>query len=81
VSSESSTGGRYRFELRRVNLARRCYTFVNDIPTYYNACLTADIAVRMLGGDFVIWDNVERVILYDSRKIKFADLFPPADAK
>ncbi len=65
---------RYRWELRRVNTERRCFTFVHDLRTYSEACLYADVAVSLLGGDFVVWDNVERKALYDSRAIagKFA---------
>lgn len=50
---------RRRFELRRVDEERRVYRFVHDLRTYSEACLYADVAVRMLGGDFVVFDAVE----------------------
>lgn len=66
---------RYRWELRRVDTVKRCYTFVHDLRTYSEACLYADVAVRQLGGDFIVWDGVELRPIYDSRLMreKFED--------
>lgn len=66
---------RWRWWLMRVDLERQCYRFVHDIERYDAACLFADVAVRMLGGDFVVWDAEEKRPLYDSRKMrgKFTD--------
>lgn len=61
---------RYRWELRRVDHEARVYRFVHDLRTFYEAVLYSDTAVTMLGGDFVVWDNVEKKVAHDSRGIK-----------
>lgn len=69
---------RWRWWLMRVDLERQAYRFVHDIERYDEACLYADVAVRICGGDFIVWDSVETRPLYDSRKLaaKFADERP-----
>lgn len=62
---------RYRFELRNVDERERRYKYLNDLRTYSEACLYADVARHMMPDvHFVVWDNVERRILYDSRKLE-----------
>ncbi len=42
---------------------------MHDLLTYSEACLYADVGVHLLGGDFIVWDRVEKRPLYDSRKL------------
>ncbi len=60
---------RYRYHLRKVDDVKRTYRFIHDLRTYSEACLYADVGLAMMRGTmhFVVWDSVERKILYDSR--------------
>lgn len=60
---------RWRWWIMRVNPERRCYVFIHDVERYAWACLWADTAVSMLGGDVVVWDAHESKVLYDSRRM------------
>lgn len=54
----------------RVDTERRRYRFVEDVERYDWACLFADVAVQICGGDFIVWDAEEKRPLYDSRKMR-----------
>lgn len=58
---------RWRWWIMRVDTDARRYRFVHDVERYAWACLWADTAVSMLGGDFIVWDAHESRPLYDSR--------------
>lgn len=69
---------RYRFELRRVDVERRCYSFVHDLRTYSEAVLYADVAATMMPSlDFVVWDSMLLRVLHDTRKKRPA---PPCES-
>lgn len=65
-------GARERFEVRYVDETRRVYIYEEglDFRRYSDACLWADVAVQHRGGDWIVWDSVERRKLYDSRDLR-----------
>lgn len=68
---------RWRWWLMRVDLERQCYKFFHDVERYDEACLFADVAVRMgIGGDWIVWDGEKREpTAYDTRKLRAAGKF------
>ena len=58
---------RARYEIRGVDAERRRYFFLDDQRRYDDACLVADMARHLFRHHVVVWDNVERRTLYDSR--------------
>lgn len=62
---------RFRFELRNVDERERRYKYINDLRTYCEAVLYLDVARHMMPDvHFIVWDNVERKILADSRELQ-----------
>ena len=57
---------RDRFEVRGVDEDRRRLFYMADARRYWDAVLTADLARHWYGHHVVVWDSVERRVLYDS---------------
>jgi hypothetical protein len=58
-----------RFQVRLVDVERRTYRRAAEASRYHDACLTADAARDLYGGDWIVWDRDEERVLYDSRKL------------